>query len=458
MEKITIYHTNDIHSHLTYWPRIARFLTEEKQKKISDNETVFVFDSGDATDRMHPLTEATNGKAIASLLHEGSYDAITIGNNEGIGNTKKQLNNLFNESEYKVVVSNLLDKETGSRPEWAEKMVLLETVGHKKLGLIGCTIPLPLSYDSLGWIVQDPIETISELVEEHKGEVDGFILLSHLGLGTDRKIASLFPEILVILGGHTHHLLPEGEKLNNTLIAGAGKFGTHIGKVTLELETSYKGQLSAQVIDAKNCLSEVPNEEYQIQKLKSLGNTILEKEMLGVLEYPLEKQWIKQTNLISLTLDAMRAISDADGAIINAGLFLKSIPEGMTNRKQMHEALPHPMRLIEVVLSGNKLKKMLEQMQEQNDKLKTLPVKGYGFRGDVFGELCYQGIQLENDAVIIDNKKLVFDQLYKIITVDYLMYVPYFPILQEATQVKIISSDFLRTIVGNYIKAHYPSS
>lgn len=458
MEKITIYHTNDIHSHLKYWPRIAHYLSEEKQKKIADNETVFVFDSGDATDRMHPLTEATNGKAIASLLHEGSYDAITIGNNEGIGNTKDQLNDLFTDSHYKVVVSNLLDKDTGSRPKWAENMVLLETADNNKLGLIGCTIPLPLSYDSLGWEVQDPIETIKEMIQKHKHEVDGFVLLSHLGLDTDRQIASLFPEILVILGGHTHHLLPEGEIINNSLIAGAGKFGTHIGKVTIELEKSYKGLMTAQVIDARTELTKVPNEKKQMEELKTRGKTLLEMETLGMLRYPLEKQWSKHSNLISLTLDAMRDTSNVDGAIINAGLFLRSIPEGLTNRKQLHEALPHPMRLIEVALTGENLMKMLKQMENQKDDLRTLPVKGFGFRGDVFGELCYQGIKIENDEVIIDNKHIILDHLYKIITVDHLMYVPYFPVLQEESQVKIISPDFLRTIVGNYVKKHYPIS
>ncbi|MCC5894786.1 MAG: bifunctional metallophosphatase/5'-nucleotidase [Alkalibacterium sp.] len=457
MEKITIYHTNDMHSHLTYWPRIARYLSDEKQKKRSENETVFVFDSGDATDRMHPLTEATDGKAIASLLHDGNYDAITIGNNEGIGNTKDQLNNLFTESEYKVVVSNLLDKETGSRPAWAEELIILETAAKKKIALIGCTIPLQLSYDSLGWDVLDPIETITHMIQEHKDEVDGFILLSHLGLDTDREIASLFPEILVILGGHTHHLLPEGEKVNNTLIAGAGKFGRHIGIVTIELLEAYKGQMSAQVIDVRTQLDEEPDEQNRMEELKSTGKLLLEEESLGVLTYPLEKKWTNQTNLISLTLEAMREASNGDGAIINAGLFLKSIPKGTTNRRQLHEALPHPMRLVEIILTGHKVIEMLKQMENQQDKLKTLSVKGYGFRGDVFGELIYQGIQIKNNEVIIDNNHIILDRLYKIITVDYLMYVPYFPVLQEETQVKIISSDFLRTIVGNYVKKQYPA-
>ena len=59
--KIYIYHTNDIHSNLTFWPRIAQELQNKRAIHEKKDEDVFVFDIGDATDRANPLTEATNG-------------------------------------------------------------------------------------------------------------------------------------------------------------------------------------------------------------------------------------------------------------------------------------------------------------------------------------------------------------------------------------------------------------
>ena len=93
-EKIYLYHTNDIHSDLTYWPRIAQELNEKRAMREENGDFVLAFDIGDATDRVHPLTEATNGQAITRLLNEGNYDAVTIGNNEGITNSKTELNHL----------------------------------------------------------------------------------------------------------------------------------------------------------------------------------------------------------------------------------------------------------------------------------------------------------------------------------------------------------------------------
>lgn len=457
MEKITIYHTNDIHSQLSYWPRIAHYLTQEKQRLMNKKETVFVFDDGDATDRVHPLTEATDGKAIAELLHDGAYDAVTIGNNEGIGNTKDQLNDLFSEARYEVVVSNLKDKETDSRPDWAREIVLLETNGRHTFALVGLTIPLPMSYDSLGWNVEDPFDVLDELVRTYRNKVDGFILLSHLGLPTDREIAERYPEVLVIMGGHTHHLLPEGEMIEGTLIAGAGKFGAHVGKITLEYDKGNQILMAAEVIDVRSQVDPVPDEHVDMNELYRIGNRMLEHEVLGELKQPLNKEQVAEPNLISLTLAAMTSLSDTTIGVVNTGLFLESLPKGLINRRQLHEALPHPMRVVEVSMDGRSLKRLLNQMEQQREKLKILPVKGYGFRGKIFGNLYFQGIKRIKEGIFINGKELDQNREYKLITVDYFLYVPFFPELQAQTSVRMISPDFLRTIVGNYI-AHQTSN
>lgn len=83
-EKITILHTNDLHSHLENWPKIRRYLIETRTKLQLEGNQVLVFDLGDAMDRVHPLTEATDGKANVELMNTINYDAVTIGNNEGL--------------------------------------------------------------------------------------------------------------------------------------------------------------------------------------------------------------------------------------------------------------------------------------------------------------------------------------------------------------------------------------
>lgn len=84
-----------------------------------NGEEVLLFDIGDACDRVHPLTEATNGKANIELLNQVPFDAVTIGNNEGIGNDKRQLDELYDDAEFPVVLANLYDPETDALPTGA---------------------------------------------------------------------------------------------------------------------------------------------------------------------------------------------------------------------------------------------------------------------------------------------------------------------------------------------------
>ena len=111
MEKLTILHTNDLHSHLENWPKIRRYLDSRRQA-LQESSGVLTVDLGDFVDRWHPLTEATNGKANIRLMNEAHYDVATIGNKEGIGNSKAELNHLYDEADFQVLLANLYDPKT----------------------------------------------------------------------------------------------------------------------------------------------------------------------------------------------------------------------------------------------------------------------------------------------------------------------------------------------------------
>ena len=100
METIHILHTNDLHSHFENWPRMRRFLLEHQAAYRKQGDTVLTFDIGDAMDRSHPLTEATNGQINTELLNQIGYDGVTIGNNEGFGNSDADLEHLYDKANF----------------------------------------------------------------------------------------------------------------------------------------------------------------------------------------------------------------------------------------------------------------------------------------------------------------------------------------------------------------------
>lgn len=457
MEKISIYHTNDIHSHLVNWPRTAKFLRNVRSFHEDQKEEVLIFDIGDACDRVHPLTEATNGQAITRLLNDAHYDAVTIGNNEGIGSTKYQLNHLYNDADFKVILSNLTDKETKLIPGWAMPIKIYKTKSGSKLGVFACTIPLEVSYEPLGWDVEDPFKTIERILEQYDEIVDNWILLSHLGIDYDRKIAEKFSELNVIIGAHTHHLLPEGEYVNESLLAGAGKFGEYIGHISVEIENQKIIKSSAEVIDVKKTVKSVKDENILVNQYAQLGHELLQEQKIADIPDTLEADWKQCTNFVNIGLEALCDYAETDAAILNSGLFLQPIIQGSVTNDDLHRALPHPMRLLKYTVTGKQLKKLIKSMESQRARLEPLPIKGLGFRGKIFGKLCYKGIQVTDDQEIRFNGKPIREEdNYTIASVDHYLFVPFFPTIGEESDYQVLFPHFLRVVIGNYLQKIYP--
>ena len=94
------------------------FFVIKKREHSIEGEACYIFDIGDHVDRSHPFTEGTKGQGNIQLLNEAGYDAVTIGNNEGITMSKEALSALYKDAKFDVILSNLFE-EDGSRPEWA---------------------------------------------------------------------------------------------------------------------------------------------------------------------------------------------------------------------------------------------------------------------------------------------------------------------------------------------------
>lgn len=208
-ESIHFYHTNDIHSHFESWPQISRYLRTRKEEHAARAEACFVVDIGDHVDRSHPFTEGTNGLGNVALLNAAGYDAVTIGNNEGITMSKKALNSLYQGARFDVILGNLFELD-GSQPKWSKPYHIYTTGEGTRIGIIGATAPYPVFYSKLGWEIVPGREQLKKMAEQLEAQTDIIVCLSHLGVNEDRLLASECSLIDVIFGAHTHHLFPKG--------------------------------------------------------------------------------------------------------------------------------------------------------------------------------------------------------------------------------------------------------
>src|SRR5690625_2324505 len=193
-EKLYFYYTNDLHSHFESWPQVVTFLENEKRQRIDQNESYWLVDIGDHLDRVHPITEATMGRANIELLNEAGYDLVTIGNNEGITLPYHNLYHLYDQATFKVVCTNLKSL-TEKNPDWLQPTATIQSKQGVKIGVIGLTAPFNAFYHLLGWHVEYFYETLDRHIEKLSASTDAIVLLSHLGISEDRQIAERYENI-----------------------------------------------------------------------------------------------------------------------------------------------------------------------------------------------------------------------------------------------------------------------
>ena len=458
MEEIVLFHTNDLHSHFENWPKIRRLVKAKRSLYQKEGKTVVTIDLGDFSDRCHPLTEATDGRANVAIMNTLAYDLVTIGNNEGIGNSKKQLEHLYDQATFEVVLANLEDPKTQTLPDFCQAYKIMTTKEGTKLGFIGLTAPFPLTYNPNGWTIKQVETVLPQLITEVAPQCDVLILLSHLGIDTDFMIAANYPEIQVILGSHTHHLFKDGEKINHVQLAAAGKYGQYMGEVHLFVDADTKQVTSyAKTIETAS-LEEQATDAKEIAGYLTEGHQLLQAQQIAQIPETLSTDLRQPHAFITVALKALKEAGQTEAAVLNNGLFLADLPEGIINADQLHEALPHPMHLIKVTLKGSDMSRLIREMEKSRQFLRKFPIRGMGFRGKIFGELCYDGIRFERNSqtVFWQGKPIQPEQKYTLTTVDHFQFVPFFPTIELVGEVEFLFPDVLRTVVANYLHAHYP--
>ncbi|EQA3610740.1 bifunctional metallophosphatase/5'-nucleotidase [Enterococcus hirae] len=459
MEKIVLLHTNDLHSHLENWPKIRRFIEQKKREnEKKENTTTITVDLGDFVDRWHPLSEATDGQANVELMNNVGYDAVTIGNNEGVGNAKDQLNHLYDQANFDILLDNLFDKHLLQPPKWAKKYKIIETPQQTKIGLLALTAPFPLTYSPNGWDIRNPYDILPELVEELRPKVDILVLMSHLGIQDDRQIAQELPSIDVILGSHTHNLLIDGQIVNGVQLAAAGKYGQYVGEVHLTVD-EHKNiiQKSARAIPTETMMTFIEDEQ-ESQDYLTKGHELLAAKKVAKLPYDLSVDIFAEHSFIYEALEAVKYRGQTQGAMLNSGLFLTGLPAGLINQDQLHTALPHPMHLLNVTLKGSDLIRLVLEIEKNRAFLRNYPIRGMGFRGKIFGQVVYSGISYDavNHQVHWLNQPIDNERRYTFTTVDHFMFVPFFPTIEIAGENEFLFPEFIRSVVGEYLNAHYP--
>src|SRR5690242_12359374 len=125
------------------------------------------------------------------------------------------------------------------------KPAVIKELGGTRIAVIGQAFPyVPIAHPKRftpDWTFGIRDDELQKLVDQLRAndKVDAVLLLSHIGMDVDLKLASRVTGIDVILGGHTHDAVPQPFAVKNaggvTMVTNAGSNGEFLGVLDLDL-------------------------------------------------------------------------------------------------------------------------------------------------------------------------------------------------------------------------------
>jgi 5'-nucleotidase len=255
--KLTILHTNDVHSRIDPFPMdggrnqglggvAARAQLIDQIRR--QEEHVLLLDAGDIFQGT-PYFNIYKGEPEIRAMSAMGYDAATIGNHDFDAGLEVLNNQLRRHATFPMIIANYDFSGTPMENNYQPYKVFNR--GRLKIGVLGVGIELKgLVPENLYGTTKylDPVQQANRYAAELKRKgCDLVICLSHLGYKyNDNKISDLVlaketENVDLIIGGHTHTFLDapvtvKNKKDEDVIINQVGFAGIQLGRMDIVFE------------------------------------------------------------------------------------------------------------------------------------------------------------------------------------------------------------------------------
>jgi 2',3'-cyclic-nucleotide 2'-phosphodiesterase (5'-nucleotidase family) len=399
-------HTNDLHGQLLPRDRLGGIA--QIASIVRTVKPDLLLDAGDIfTGTL--LSDQFKGEPTIQAMNRIGYMAGTIGNHE-FDYGQEALRLRLRETKFPVLSANVRS------PIREIKKYIVLTVKGIRFGLIGLTTEELKSKshpnNMAGVTVLDTVTTLGQLLPEIRAKADFIVAMVHLEDAEEKRVASAFPEIRLIIGGHNHDALGP-IWLDRTLVAKTGVSGRNVGRVDLEFENKTLSRINAHLIAVKD----VPADPEIVKVLEPFNNKVRAKmsQLVGEATDDLSYSRSRESPLADLVADAFRAKGNTQIAIQNIGGIRAKVPKGSITWGNLFEVLPFQNTMVTLKLTGAQLKRTLER----------------GLAPDV-GMVAISGVRVQFDvrkppgqqvfsALLSDGTAIDDSKLYTVTTNDFVL-------------------------------------
>ena len=371
---VTIYATNDIHGVVAEIPDNGVIGLPIIAGIAASTENSILIDAGDATQGQSFATVDT-GKHVIEVMNAAGYDAMAAGNHEFDYGADALLANAAS-AEFPILSANTLKD--------GEPLLDCHTVieaGGFKIGVIGVTTSSTATSTNPakleGITFENEIEAVKAEMAELDGQVDAFILVTHLGdnpaaasITSEQLLEGLTPNelwsIAAVIDGHSHTI--EDVDYGTVPIVQTGTQNTSLGVVTISFGETGDFESSAEVRGYEKASTFALNADGEAAKAATQAaydNCILEIDPIlaeevaltgapiwgGYIYYDYAEPRIVETTMGDLVTDAFKhfgeifaennSISAPVIGVENGGGISATFPYGIVTRGDILNAFNH---------------------------------------------------------------------------------------------------------------------
>ncbi len=319
LPRIVIISTNDIHGAIDRFPNLATLVEDYRRL---DSGRVLLVDAGDRwTGNPYVDMASEKGKPVIDLMNELGYNLTTFGNHE-FDNGLEVLSKRVGEARFPFIAANI---GSGTSPLPQPAPYVFITVAGTRLGFIGAVTtshdghPYGKEEDFKGLSFENDIKSI-EKYASLRDSCDVLVALTHIGADYDSLLAMQMPMLDLIIGGHSHTLIPQGAQVGDVLVTQTGSKLRYAG-ITVITPRKGKPALIENRVVKLDTIPANPVFESLVASYKSNSNLM---EKAGSMAKGTNK-W----GVMNMTTDMIRRAVKADMAFYNSGgIRFDTLPAG----------------------------------------------------------------------------------------------------------------------------------
>lgn len=453
MQRVVLFHLNDLHGRVE---QLARAATVVEHARADPETPVLFFDAGDSEEHSVRLSNLTKGVALHRLLSAAGCDAAAVGNAALPRYGTEVLAAQAAVARYPLLLANIVLPDGKSIP--GTRPAALLQVGELRLGVIGVTAEIPNTYDRYFGLRALPlVPTIRERAEQLRQDgAQAIVLLSHLGLAADREAAGELQGVVdLIVGAHSHDLLPEGLRAGRVAIVQAGEYGEFVGRA----ELLWDGwELHAERMDVVSLGPDIPPSPTVLAEIAASEADAARfmDEAIGELATPLDFAADRECGVGNLTADMLRERMGAEVGLVMAGqAFTGGLPGGTLRRLALWEVCTSPANPGVATLNGAQLLALVRRGLDPELARERPRV----LRGQARGLMHLSGAEVRGGALLVGGAPVDAGRAYRVAATDWELedYGGY-ALAEWGLEPRFDVPTIVREALEEYLAAHRPLS